>query len=197
MTPGQAAKSSLSASGAFVLEVLALSSTVAGILDQADSMAEGGLRSSNRTMSSCSLPILLSPRSRSQSPRAQRSRCWPMTRSPQARCCASSTAPMLPLLPLPGSRGGGSVSLRGPAGAHQCELHHGEGELGWHFDNSPFAVTLLLRDAAKAGPSNMCRIAGARRRAMASPRWMATRAACASWLGRGASCSSRARALHG
>ena len=29
---------------------------------------------------------------------------------------------------------------------------YGEGEeLGWHFDNSPFAVTLLLRDAEKGG----------------------------------------------
>jgi len=149
----EAAKSSLSASGAFVLEGFLPSSAVAGILDQADSMAEAAFVSSQPHN------VFLQPADPAFPPDHARNR---LVRSEKS-VLADDQIPAGSLL----RRLYGADCFR----SFLCEVleveglfpfedplapinvsFYGEGEeLGWHFDNSPFAVTLLLRDAEKGG----------------------------------------------
>ena len=149
----EAAKSGLSASGTFVLEGFLPSSAVAGILDQADSMAEAAFVSSQPHN------VFLQPADPAFSPDHARNR---LVRSEKS-VLADDQIPAGSLLrQLYGAdcfrsflcevlEVEGLFPFEDPLAPINVSFY-GEGEeLGWHFDNSPFAVTLLLRDAARGG----------------------------------------------
>jgi len=149
----EAAKSSLSGSGAFVLEDFLPSSAVAEILDQADSMAEAAFasRQPHNVFLLPTDPAYPADHARNRLVRSEKAVLADdqipagslLRQLYSADCFQSFLCEVLeveglfpfedPLTPI-------NVSF------------YGEGEeLGWHFDNSPFAVTLLLRDAARGG----------------------------------------------
>jgi alkylated DNA repair dioxygenase AlkB len=149
----EAAKSSLSASGAFVLEGFLPSSAVAGILDQADSMAEAAFVSSqpHNVFLQPADPAFPSDHARNRLVRSEKSVLAddqisagsPLRQLYGADCFRSFLCEVLEVE--------GLFPFEDPLAPINVSFY-GEGEeLGWHFDNSPFAVTLLLRDAAGGG----------------------------------------------
>jgi hypothetical protein len=149
----EAAKTSLSGSGAFVLKEFLLSSAVAEILDQADSMAKAAFASSQPHN------VFLLPGDSAYPADHARNR---LVRSEKA-VLADDQIPQGSLLRRLYGAGcfrsflcevlgiEGLFAFEDPLAPINVSFY-GEGEeLGWHFDNSPFAVTLLLRDPANGG----------------------------------------------
>jgi hypothetical protein len=149
----EAAKSSLSGSGAFVLEGFLPARAVTGILDRADSMAEAAFVSSQPHN------VFLLPADPAYPADHARNR---LVRSEKAVLADDQIPADSPLRQLYGAECfrsflcevlevEGLFPFEDPLAPINVSFY-GEGEeLGWHFDNSPFAVTLLLRDAETGG----------------------------------------------
>jgi hypothetical protein len=149
----ETAKSSLSDSGAFVLEGFLPSSAVAGILDEADSMAAAAFvsRQPHNVFLLPADPAYSADHARNRLVRSEKSVLAddqipagsPLRRLYGADCFRSFLCEVLEVE--------GLFPFEDPLAPINVSFY-GEGEeLGWHFDNSPFAVTLLLRDAEKGG----------------------------------------------
>jgi hypothetical protein len=149
----EAAKSSLSASGAFVLEGFLPSSALAGILEQADSMAEAAFvsRQPHNVFLQPADAAFPADHARNRLVRSEKSVLADdqiparslLRQLYGANCFRSFLCEVLEVA--------GLFPFEDPLAPINVSFY-GEGEeLGWHFDNSPFAVTLLLRDAEKGG----------------------------------------------
>jgi hypothetical protein len=149
----EAAKSSLSDSGAFVLEEFLASPAVAGILDQADSMAAAAFvsRQPHNVFLLPADPAYPADHARNRLVRSEKSVLADdqipagslLRRLYGAECFRSFLCEVLEVE--------GLFPFEDPLAPINVSFY-GEGEeLGWHFDNSPFAVTLLLRDAETGG----------------------------------------------
>jgi hypothetical protein len=149
----EAAKSSLSDSGAFVLEGFLSSSAVAGILDQADSMAAAAFvsRQPHNVFLLPTDPAYPADHARNRLVRSEKAVLADdqipagslLRQLYGAECFRSFLCEVLEVE--------GLFPFEDPLAPINVSFY-GEGEeLGWHFDNSPFAVTLLLRDAATGG----------------------------------------------
>jgi hypothetical protein len=149
----EAAKSSLSGSGAFVLEGFLPSSAVTGILDQADSMAKAAFVSSqpHNVFLLPADPAFSSDHARNRLVRSEKAVLADdqipagslLRQLYGADCFRSFLCEVLEVE--------GLFPFEDPLAPINVSFY-GEGEeLGWHFDNSPFAVTLLLRDAPGGG----------------------------------------------
>lgn len=149
----EAARSSLEASGAFVLEGFLTPEAVTGILGQADSMAAAAFVSSQPHN-----VFLVSPDPAFPADHTRNR----LVRSVKAVLADDQIPPGSLLRRLYGAECFRSFLCEAldVAGLYPFEdplapinvSFYGEGqELGWHFDNSPFAVTLLLRDATRGG----------------------------------------------
>ena len=147
------AKSSLAASGAFVLEGFLASSAVTGILDQADSIAGAAFVSSqpHNVFLQPADPAFPADHARNRLVRSEKSVLADdqipasslLRQLYGAECFRSFLCEVLEVE--------GLFPFEDPLAPINVSFY-GEGEeLGWHFDNSPFAVTLLLRDAEKGG----------------------------------------------
>jgi len=149
----EAAKSSLSDSGAFVLEGFLASSAVSDILDQADSMATAAFVSSqpHNVFLQPADPAFPADHARNRLVHSEKSVLADdqipagslLRRLYGAECFRSFLREVLDVE--------GLFPFEDPLAPINVSFY-GEGEeLGWHFDNSPFAVTLLLRDSETGG----------------------------------------------
>jgi 2OG-Fe(II) oxygenase superfamily len=149
----EAAKSSLSDSGAFVLEEFLASPAVAGILDQADSMAAAAFvsRQPHNVFLLAADPAYPADHARNRLVHSEKSVLADdqipagslLRQLYGAECFRAFLCEVLEVE--------GLFPFEDPLAPINVSFY-GEGEeLGWHFDNSPFAVTLLLRDAETGG----------------------------------------------
>ena len=148
-----AAQSSLAVSGAFVLEGFMLPSAVAAILDQADSMAKNAFVSHqpHNVYLVPSDPAYPAEHARNRLVRSEKSvladdelpRDSALRRVYGAECFQAFLCQALGVE--------GLYPFEDPLAAINVSFYGDGQELGWHFDNSPFAVTLLLRHAPTGG----------------------------------------------
>ena len=149
----EVAKSNLADCGAFVLERFVLPSAVAGILDQADSMASAAFVSSqpHNVFLLPADPVYPADHVRNRLVRSEKSVLADdqipsgsmLRRLYSADCFRSFLCEALAVE--------GLFPFEDPLAPINVSFYGDGDELGWHFDNSPFAVTLLLRDALQGG----------------------------------------------
>ena len=149
----EAARASLDSSGAFVLEGFLLPQAVAAILDQSDSMAEAAFVSSqpHNVFLVPGDPAFPADHARNRLVRSEKAvladdqipRDSLLRRLYGADCFRAFLSAALDVE--------GLFPFEDPLAPINVSFY-GEGhELGWHFDNSPFALTLLLRDPTAGG----------------------------------------------
>jgi hypothetical protein len=147
------ARASLADPGAFVLEGFLRPTGLASVLGQADAMAANAFHSSSPHN------VLLVPPDPAYPPDHARNRLVRSDKSVLADDQLPTDSPLRRIYTSDHVRAFLCAAL-GVESLYPFEdplapinvSFYGEGEeLGWHFDNSPFAVTLLLRDAATGG----------------------------------------------
>jgi hypothetical protein len=147
------AQESLADPGAFVLEGFVRPAALAAVLDDADAMAKAAFRSSNphNVYLAPADPAFPADHARNRLVRSEKSVLADdqlpadslLRRIYGAECFRAFLCRVLDVK--------GLYPFEDPLAPINVSFYGKGEELGWHFDNSPFAVTLLLRDAEAGG----------------------------------------------